>query len=164
LQLRDGQDFTPGALSSVYPSDNNFEAAFANVEFGRTPKAHKLIRYIFEKLDRQLHNSQVDGFSARLTVEHILPEHPDDGAWDHIPDDTLERCVYRLGNLTLLESRLNRDAGSRSYEDKKAFLSASDVASTRAIIDRYENWNEANITARQRAMARVAKGVWQLPI
>lgn len=163
LQLREGQGFTPAALSSVYPSDTNFEAAFANVEFGRTPKAHKLVRYIFEKLDRQLYNSQVDGFSVALTVEHILPESPDAGAWDDIPDDTLERCVYRLGNLTLLESRLNRDAGSRSYEDKKALLSASDVASTRAIVERYADWNEANITARQRALARVAKGVWQLP-
>ncbi|MFK8161721.1 MAG: DUF262 domain-containing protein [Lewinella sp.] len=164
LQLRDGNGFAPSALSLVYPSDSSFEAAFANVEFGRTPKAHKLIRYIFEKLDRQIHTSQIDGFSSSLTVEHILPENPDDGAWDDIPDDTLERCVYRLGNLTLLESRLNRDAASRSYEDKKRIFSTSDVASTKAIVDRYDKWNEANITARQRAIARVAKGVWQLPM
>lgn len=163
LKIRRGESFSFAWLSQVYPGDDSFETAFSNIVFKRTARGHKITRYILGKLEKQLYHHTVDYQSATFSIEHILPENPDEGAWIHIPDDTLERSVYRLGNLALLEKTLNRDAGSKAYACKKAILASSSIQSTAKIPEHYEEWSEQSIISRQRQLARVAKAVWRLP-
>ena len=162
LNIRNDQPFEEKMLDSIYPNDDSFQTAFSNVEFRRTARGHRLSRYILGKIEKQAHQNHVDYFSSTFSVEHILPEHPNAGSWDHIPDDTLERCVYRLGNLALLERGLNEEAGSGGYAKKKEVLARSSIVSTASIPVRYAEWDEAAISGRQRYLGKVATGVWRL--
>jgi uncharacterized protein with ParB-like and HNH nuclease domain len=162
LKIRRGESFSFAWLDQIYPEDDSFETAFSNIEFKRTARGHKIIRYILGNIEKQLYQNPIDYQSATFSIEHILPENPEEGAWDHIPDDTLDRCVYRLGNLALLEKNLNKDANSKGYAHKREILTRSSVQSTANIPNHYDQWNEQSIISRQRQLARVAKGIWRL--
>ena len=160
-RLRSGERFQEQMLLPVYPSDDSFKVEFTNAEFKRT--AHKVASYILGKLEQQMHGARIDVQSPSITIEHILPESPDDGAWDHIADDALEQFVYRLGNLILLEKSLNEKCGSKDFETKKAFYKKSAVPSATAIAA-YAHWDEQTISNRQWELARVATSVWRLNV
>jgi len=162
LRLRKSENFDEKMLESIYPNDDSFETEFSNIEFKRTSRGHKLTRYVLGKIEKQVNQNHIDYFSSTFTVEHILPEAPDENAWDNIEDDTLERCIYRLGNLAILEKNLNNEAGSKSYAEKLPFYTKSSVQLTANISNHYKEWTEATITARQRKLAKTAKAIWKL--
>jgi hypothetical protein len=103
----------------------------------------------------------IDNESDLFTVEHILPESADE-SWGEFKDEEITRSVYRLGNLTLLEKKLNRDAAVLSYERKKEFFSKSNSELTKGIVENYDSWNEEKLAARQRALAKHAKAIWRI--
>jgi len=164
LRLRKGESFSEKLLETIYPNDDSFETEFSNVEIKRTSRGHKLVKYILGEIDKQANQNFLDYWSSTFTVEHILPEVPDENTWTDIEDDTLERCVYRLGNLTILEKKLNKQAGSKSFGEKLLIYDQSSVELTANISNHYQEWNEASISARQRKLARIAKGLWKLNI
>ena len=163
LKIRRGERFEEKLLEPVYPQDNSFETEFSNTEFKRTSRGHKITRYILGKIEKQANHKHLDYFADLYSIEHILPESPGNN-WDEIEDDTLERCVYRLGNLALLEKNLNEKADNLSYEDKKPILGQSGVGVTSIIPERYPEWNEQSITTRQRQLAKIATAIWRLNI
>ena len=74
----------------------------------------------------------------------------------------MNRSVYRIGNLTLLEKKLNKDAAQKPYTEKVTYYLQSNSELTRAIPEHYETWNEDKVAARQRALAKHAKAVWKI--
>lgn len=161
LKLREGEPFHESLLSSVYPSDESFKTEFATAEFRRTARGHKLVKYILGKIERQEYQAEFDYASDLYTVEHVLPESPGTG-WEHMDDAVLNRFVYRLGNLTIIEKNLNKEASNRSYEHKKPVLGRSQVNLTADIPEHYAEWNERTIDRRQRKLASLATGIWRL--
>ncbi len=150
------------ALRDVYPDDNRFKAAFADKELRTTNSRNKkVVRYILFEIERQSSGKDFDFESAAYNVEHILPEHPSED-WSYIDESKQERLIYRIGNMTPLETGRNRDLGNGDYASKRPVYAQSAFRITNAVAEHYDSWDERKIEARQQRLASVAAGIWRV--
>ena len=148
-------------LRSVYISDRNFENAFSSKQFKSSSQNHKIVKYILAKMEKYSYQNEINPDSDSYTIEHILPESANED-WGAFSDEEVNRSVYRLGNLTLLEKKLNQEANALPYRDKKPVFERSNCHLTLKIPENYDTWSEAKITARQKELAKAAKSIWKL--
>ncbi|MFN5513735.1 MAG: DUF262 domain-containing protein [Cyanobacteriota bacterium] len=150
------------ALEAVYPNDGQFKNAFTEKEF-RTANSRnkKVVRYILFTIEKHRSGQAFDFESAAYNLEHILPENPS-ATWSDIDEAKQDRLIYRLGNMTPLETARNREIGNLDYPAKKAVYAQSDFQITRAIAEHYDIWDEAKIESRQRQLAKIAASVWRI--
>ena len=150
------------ALQEVYPDDNQFKTAFADKELRTTNSRNKkVVRYILFEIERQRSGRDFDFESATYSLEHILPEHPSP-AWGYIEESKQERLIYRIGNMTPLETGKNRDLGNADYTVKRSVYQDSSFQITKAVAQHYDAWDEQKIEARQKQLASVASGIWKV--
>lgn len=150
------------ALKGVYPDNSQFKTAFADKEFRTTNSRNKkVVRYILFEIERQQSGQVFDFESATYNLEHILPENPSE-VWDYIEDAKQERLIYRIGNMTPLETSRNRDLGNSDYLSKCNAYAQSCFHITKSIPEHYEDWTEAKIESRQKQLAAVASGIWKI--
>lgn len=150
------------ALRDVYPEDEPFKAAFADKELRTTNSRNKkVVRYILFEIEHNRSGQDLDFESASYNLEHVLPEHPDE-SWSYIEESRQDRLIYRIGNLTPLETKRNREHGNGDYASKRAVYEKSDFQITRAIAEHYETWDEQKIDARQRQLAKLAVSLWRI--
>ena len=147
------------ALMPIYIPDEEFRADFSNLAINTRGSKKRLAKYILCGLENHLSHTDLDFETASATIEHILPENPNDDWAEAFPEDERERFVYRLGNLTLLELALNRDhAGNGYITEKTPVFRRSQYAMTSRID--VEEWTAASIQQRQREMADWASAIW----
>lgn len=150
------------ALKDFYPDDNQFKGAFTSKELRTTSTRNKKIaRYILFAMEHQLSGPDLDAESATYSLEHILPENPS-AEWSHIEEAQQERLTYRLGNMALLEAKLNRKLGNTGYSAKRKIYSQSDLQTTKAIAKHYDDWTDRTVEARQQCLAEVATAIWRI--
>lgn len=145
----------------VYVSNTNFENDFKTKQFRISAKNHKIVKYVYSKIENYKYKNDINSESDIYTIEHILPESADE-SWGDFNDEEINRCIYRLGNLALLEEKLNRDAGFLDYEAKKEIFIKSNCKITKAIPEEYNTWDETKIYARQTVLATMAKSIWRI--
>ena len=149
-------------LRRVYPDDGEFRAAFADKVLRTSGSRNKKVaRFILFRLERHLSGGDFDFESARYNIEHVLPEHPEEG-WEQFDEQQREAFTYRLGNLSLMAASPNRLAGNSEFAEKRPVYSESDFAITRKLADDYESWNVEKIGSRQNWMARQATAIWRI--
>lgn len=161
LSIAANKNFNIIDFQPVYVSDLKFENDFSNKHFKSTSRNHKIVKYIFSKIESYLFKNEISAENDNLTVEHILPESANE-TWGEFSDESINRSIYRLGNLTLLEKTLNRNAQDLNYEGKKPFFLNSNFLLTKDIVNQYEIWNEEKISARQKELAKQAKSIWRI--
>ncbi len=150
------------ALGDVYPQDAQFKTAFSEKELRTTNSRNKkVVRYILFEIERQRSGQDFDFESAAYSLEHILPEHPSE-TWSHIEESKQDRLIYRIGNMTPLETNRNRDLGNSDYTAKRQVFEQSVFTITKAIAEHYEVWDEQKIESRQKQLANIAAGIWKL--
>ncbi|HET9114246.1 MAG TPA: HNH endonuclease family protein, partial [Burkholderiales bacterium] len=107
---------TPGQvfdqLRNIYVPDDRFIGNFTEIEIDTGGQRKRLAKYILCRLETDQSGVSRDYEADTGTIEHILPENAA-AEWDtlFLPDRQKD-FVYRLGNLTLLEGKLNRDIGN----------------------------------------------------
>jgi hypothetical protein len=150
------------ALRDVCPDDTQFKAAFAEKELRTTNSRNKkVVRYILFELERQRSGQDFEFESATYNLEHILPEHPSE-IWSTIEESKQDRLIYRIGNMTPLESNRNRDLGNADYPAKRKVFQQSVFQITKAVSEHYETWDEQKIASRQKQLANTAAGIWKI--
>ena len=70
--------------------------------------------------------------------------------------------MYRLGNMMMLETSKNRDAGNQPYEIKQKIYQTSSLDIAKNIADSYKTWSQSTIDSRQQQMAKQATGIWKI--
>ena len=164
--LLKGDAKTPSAvferLKPVYVDDGRFVQAFATLSIRTQGQKKTLAKYILSKLEADASKRACDHETDPATIEHIFPENaPAD--WDEaISQEEGKDAVYRLGNLVLLESHINRNIGSRPYPVKVGGYQESEYASAKALAKMAPNeWTLPLINRRQEEMAKRAAHVWR---
>jgi hypothetical protein len=149
-------------LRPIYVVDAEFRAAFAEKQLRTTTtRNRKVVRYLLLELEKQVSAKPFDATSDKLGIEHVLPQNPGEG-WEMFTDEQVERATYRLGNMTLLATAANRDAGAEPFASKCPVYSASAFELTRRIPAEHEEWTEDSIASRQAWLATQATSAWRL--
>lgn len=161
LKIKSNKQFDVLDFQPIYVSDLNFENDFSTKEFKNTSRNHKIVKYILTKLEVYIFRNDLDPDSDLFTIEHILPENGDE-TWGDFTFEEINRSVYRIGNLTLLEKKLNREADQKPYAEKIQFYEQSNCELTKHLPENYDVWNEDKLSSRQRELAKHAKAVWKI--
>ncbi len=151
-------------LRPVYVSDEETVQAFTFLTLPTYGPRKRLAKHILMRLEEDASGNAGPGSleDDSATIEHILPEHPDADWADVFPAALQERAVYRIGNLALLEVRLNREAGNGAYARKLAAYAKSRYALTKAICRiAPETWTPSHIDERQGRLAARAVRLWR---
>lgn len=160
LKINANKQLSVQDFQSIYISDINFENDFSTKEFKNTSRNHKIVKYILSKIEGYKYQNEISTESDLYTIEHILPESADE-SWG-ISQESINRSLYRIGNLTLLEKKLNKGADVLRYSDKVNFFNKSNSRITNSLSENYESWSEEKISARQRDLAKDAKSIWRI--
>jgi uncharacterized protein with ParB-like and HNH nuclease domain len=149
------------ALGNSIPSDSAFKTAFETATVSKAA----LARYYL----RALHSAEVGTVDPsleatedpdKLNLEHVLPTNRMDN-WPQFTADEAAAFTKRIGNLALLQTKINSDSKSDSFADKKTALSESKIPTT-SMIGKEEIWNAAAIENRQKYLAELALKAWPL--
>lgn len=161
LKINTTSRFDVTDFHSVYVSDSNFKNDFSTKQFKNTTRNHKIVKYIFSKIEEYKYRNEISMESDLFTIEHILPESADE-RWGGFSQEEISRSVYRIGNLTLLEKKLNREADVLKYGDKTNLYLKSNCQLTKVIHENYDTWNENKVMVRQNELATDAKSIWRI--
>jgi hypothetical protein len=150
------------ALRGIYVEDRAFRAAFAEKSIRTTDaRNNRVARFILCALEKHLSRQDYSFTSDAFNIEHVLPQNAPDG-WGGFDFDETESLLYRLGNMTLMESGENRRVGAQPYADKREAYRSSGFALTRRLSDENAEWTPDHIAAHQSWMADQATSIWRI--
>lgn len=149
-------------LRPLYVGDEKFKQDFANLIINTGGRRRKIAKYILCRLETDQSSRACDPDTDPATIEHILPENPSYAWSDFFPEEKWDECIYRFGNLTLLEPSLNRQFGNRPYAEKLEGYEKSQYRMTSTLPDLApETWTPQLVELRQREMAERAAHLWR---
>jgi hypothetical protein len=164
--IRTGTHRSPVEVADAlraYNTDARFRADF---ELLSLPKSKaKLARYILIRLNDAMEGGeQVANMDPKkLNLEHILPQNPGSLWRTNFPKGVdPKEYIERLGNLTLLTAKINRDVGDKSFQDKQQLAFTSSKLPINVPLKKVAKWGSEEIEARQQQMAKMALQVWKL--
>jgi hypothetical protein len=150
------------AMRGIYPDDPAFRAAFAEKAIRTTQsRNNRVVRYILCALEKHLSGQDYSFTSDSFNIEHVLPQNPEAG-WDAFTDEEAEALVYRLGNMTLMQTGANKDLGNSPYPEKRAVFEQSGFAITRKLAEDHAEWTPERVAAHQNWMANQATAIWRI--
>jgi len=148
-------------LKEEAPDDDEFRVGLRSKEF----KQNDQTRYILQTLETRGYGGR-DVNWTDIDIEHILPRK----FWSqkkyqrwrqvtNIGEEEKDEYVDSLGNLTVLESRHNAEAGAKPFEEKKQYYLSSDYEMTQAVRE-IDEWNKKEIKEREEDLADMCVEVW----
>lgn len=159
IKISNNNTYDKNLLSKIYVNDYEFTVSFINKVFPENARNNKIIKYILGKYERFKGGLRDVSIVSELdTIEHIYPQHPNE-EWN---DDNLDSLIYRLGNMCLLEKKLNNNIGNKRYAEKVEVLNQSTFITTNSISSEYPEWVQQSIVDRQKQMAKCAKTIWKI--
>jgi uncharacterized protein with ParB-like and HNH nuclease domain len=153
-------------LRNNAPSEQLFKESFDDISYKSSESSRLLTKYILSKVDtfmRKTDEQQID-FNA-VNIEHLLPQNPHRDY--KLKKGDIKGYVNKLGNLTLLSSRINSRVQNVLIEKKLPELEKSELPITKQLIEFLKAtkcvWREEQINQRQRELADLAyKNIWSL--
>lgn len=121
--------------------------------YGRRFARYILLKY--EYLQRE-NTVQLSNYKT-ISVEHILPQNPDDNSeWKKdFSDDEREHWLHKLANLVLISGRKNSKLSNRDFQEKKKkYLKGRiDIFSgSKVFIEQTDGWDVGTLKDRQKSM------------
>ncbi len=113
-------------------------------------------------MERSYNQNKKISYSGEITVEHILPRTPKEGYWlSRFSEEDRLKWTNRLGNLVLLNSRKNSQAGNKPFPEKikDYFEKKSDFDITNELKS-YKEWNVDKLKERHNKLLQEAVKIW----
>lgn len=149
------------AISNVVPSDRAFEAAFSTASVAQAYLARYYLRVLEKQFQGQTQPELVPNANEEeINLEHVLPLKREKN-WPEFDDDTARAFQRRLGNMVLLQQKLNSSIKSAAFSKKRTALISSQYGLT-ASVAKLPKWNAAAIESRQKELARLAVTAWSI--
>jgi hypothetical protein len=92
-------------------------------------------------------------------LEHVFPINPSTD-WKNVAE--LEPYKWHIGNLTVLSTRLNRDAANSGFAKKQTYYTQSELKLTQELT-KSTDWNKAEVLKRASALASIVTKNWTGP-
>jgi len=132
--------------SDCFGFDNN---SFMNILNGPV-YGKRFAKYIMLKLDYLFHNHDHKMQFETLSVEHILPQHPDAGSqWLlDFTDAQRNEWIHKLGNLVLITRRKNAAQGNRDYSEKVKSYFGKNIdtcPNSIRVLNTYSKWSPVEL-------------------
>lgn len=156
-------------LGAKAPSDSEVRVAITTNDFPRNERT----RYILSKIETESYSKDQSKVinPATVEIEHIAPRKSFDAdkysAWIEYLDcgkETFEEYCNQIGNLTLLNERMNARAQDEPFAQKKREYESSDFEMTKGIAKEYDNWSTNEIETRTKLLADKAASIWDFDI
>ncbi len=136
--------------------DTTFKELFAIWE--GTTSSKETIRYILKKIhNATTKNKEISTNNNEVHIEHIHPVKAQ--SWNFTEEEH-EKYLWRLGNLTLLSSKLNETIKNSVFDVKKNSYKESWIQPTIDLLA-YDQWTPKEIEKRQSKMAELALKIWK---
>ncbi len=130
-----------GKMDSLFPSYLQFKDEFMRmIYFKESIPLNMKTKYTLYKLNAFFSGEEI--FPTDLSVEHIYPE----SASTHSGN---------IGNLILLESSLNEEAGNAEYSQKKAVYRKSRTKWMSLFLKEHPNWSSQDFPKRANELAKI---------
>ena len=146
-------------LKKVYIDDEVFKSNFSisSIDTGRNKN---LVRYILFSIDNKLSSFEKDYEDSTATIEHILPENPNDSWDDFFSLEDMDKYIYRLGNYILLEANKNKKIANKSFKEKTIEYKNSKYILANELD--FEKWTKEEIKKLQQKYAKIASSIWRI--
>ena len=142
-------------------NDDEFKTSFAEKSFPYSSRNVQIMRYILGKIEFFKGSPRLVKYNDdSASIEHIYPQNPSD-AWD-LDESKMQRFMYRLGNICLLEKNLNRDIQNGDFQNKKVVFEKSAFFYAGKIAQDFEVWDEKSIVRLQQELANAAVSIWRI--
>ncbi len=116
---KNAQDIIENLIRNIPPKER--VEIFLNDENIYSRFQGKLAKYTLLRIEYHNQSRNILNNTENITIEHIFPQRPND-AWKRKFGDDWEKYVNKLGNLTLVERRLNSKMSNKPFEEKKKIL------------------------------------------
>lgn len=151
------------SISKLIPTDDSFTKQFKILTISKD----YIARYYLSELEKTYHGTKELETSKnveKVNLEHILPERADlKKDWNNFNEDQHKTYLKRIGNLTLMDKKMNSDEKRLPFLSKKSCYKKSDVFITKAIAKNKE-WTVGKLEIRQMDFAERAVKIWNLKI
>ena len=176
-------------LDALLKSDYEInDSQFMNTmnDMKRKDKIAKLLLFWCELYLRKNNDTDVKSLTYSFELEHVMPK-----SWkqcwscDSLPvydncgtritdqeraEEIRSKSIFRIGNLLLLNKRLNIKIGNACYHDKvngqgqnKGMKALADCYMTRTFIANHDMWDERGIENRTYELINYIRTIWKLP-
>lgn len=150
------------ALKDVIPQDKEFKDRFVIA----TATKEKLARYYLRAIDNFKRGGKtpellVNSDPNSVSLEHILPKKPGNN-YPLFNEEQHEIFLKRIGNLTIMNTKLNNDQKSLRFVEKKKIYKRSKIAITKQLCSYVGDWSPEYIEKRQSELSELAIKVWSL--
>lgn len=143
-----------GLLVRLIPADPEFKLAFTTYGDISVSRAKYLLAMLEKASDEKAGRPEraLEWYSRTVTIEHVLPQ----SAQNSTADPTV---INQIGNLALLEKKLNHHAGSKPFVDKIGLYAQSQYVLTNDLAAQ-QHWDAASITDRTGVLSELACRAW----
>jgi len=121
-------------------------------------------KYILFRITRKYQES-IEWGSKDIHLEHVMPKKPT-GEWLRLKKqdvDKYDEYLNRVGNLTLLQDKLNQSASNKEFKTKKRnYYTKSRLYVTNMTFKKYSSWGYLQIVQRQKDLLKLVNNIWKL--
>lgn len=121
-------------------------------------------KYILYRITRH-HQEAIEWGAKDIHLEHVMPQKPS-GQWlklKNLNEDQYEEYLNRIGNLTLLNDKLNIGASNKDFKTKKSeYYIKSRLFVTKEYFKNFQTWDFQKIEQRQKEILSIANKIWKI--
>ena len=158
------------AYARHWPKDRDLKVAFLEKPLFRLLTRARL-RMVLEGIEEQLRTTRAESphVPRRLTIEHILPRKwrqnwrlPTDAEDDVRAAEERDYVKHTIGNLTLVNERLNPALSNAAWNKKRVILDDHTTLflNKKLLKCAPDVWDEASIKGRSKRLYEIATLVW----